>query len=116
MQRAATINKPNMHSTPTRRMRTQATQPRNVGRRLAVTAAAQPLLAGAMGAWLLLSSQGTALRNELRSRLPQELIRYTMRRLEGHPKLEWALHPLLFVVQPHLEREPPANRPSLGKE
>lgn len=115
MQRAATISKSNMHSTPTRRMRTQTTQPRNIGRRLAVTAAALLLLAGAMGAWLLLSSQGTALRNELRSRSPQELIRYTLRRLEGHPKLEWALHPLLFVVQRHLEREPPANLPSLGK-
>lgn len=115
MQRAATISKSNMHSTPTRRMRTQTTQPRNIRRRLAVTAAALSLLAGAMGAWLLLSSQGTALRNELRSRSPQELIRYTLRRLEGHPKLEWAAHPVLLSLQRQLEREPPVNLPSLGK-
>lgn len=81
-----------------------------------------PLMAGTLtvaltclGAWLMLSETGAALRHEVTSRSPQELIRYTLRRLEGHPKLEWALHPVLFALQRHVERAPPGGLPTHGK-
>lgn len=81
-----------------------------------------PLMAGTLtvvltclGAWLMLSETGATLRHEVTNRSPQELIRYTLRRLEGHPKLEWALHPVLFSLQRHVEREPPGGLPTHGK-
>lgn len=83
---------------------------------------AVPLLAGALtltltcvGAWLIFSGTGDAVRNEATNRAPQELIRYALRRLEGHPKLEWALHPVLFALQRHVEREPPSGLPTHSK-
>ncbi len=49
-------------------------------------------------------------------RSPQEWIRYLLRRLEGHPKLEAVLVPPLHAAQRHIEREPPPGPlPSLGK-
>lgn len=49
-------------------------------------------------------------------RSAQEWIRYLLRRLEGHPKLEAVLVPPLHAAQRHIEREPPAGPlPSLGK-
>lgn len=49
-------------------------------------------------------------------RTPGELIRYTMRRLEGHPNLEAVAHPPLRWVQAKVERPvPPGPLPTLGK-
>ena len=49
-------------------------------------------------------------------RTPGELIRYAMRRLEGHPNLEAIVHPPLFWVQAKVERPvPPGPLPTLGK-
>lgn len=54
--------------------------------------------------------------NEWQNRTPQELIRYTMRRLEGHTKLETVLLPPLRRLQQHYEREPGLlSVPTLGK-
>lgn len=54
--------------------------------------------------------------NEWQNRSPQELIRYTMRRLEGHTKLETVLLPPLRRLQQHYEREPGLlSVPTLGK-
>lgn len=65
--------------------------------------------------WLFFSIDGAAVLTALHSRSPQELIRYVLRRLDGHPKLEWLLHPPLLAFQRQLEREPPANLPTLEK-
>lgn len=73
------------------------------------------LLTATLGTWLAFSEQGYLIRKELRNRSPQELIRYTLRRLEGYPKLEWASHPFLHGLQRWLERVPPVNLPDLGK-
>lgn len=99
-----------MHQSTTRPAR-----PRRSVFRLPRIAVALLLLTAALGAWLALSKQGSIVRNELSSRSPQELIRYTLRRLEGHPKLEWVTHPILHGMQGWLEREPPATLPNLGK-
>jgi hypothetical protein len=48
-------------------------------------------------------------------RTPMELVRYTERRLIGHPNLERLFGPLLEAVRHNQEREPPANLPTLGK-
>lgn len=65
---------------------------------------------------LALSPTGQLLQLEWSSRSPQEIIRYTLRRLEGHPKLEAVLLPPLHAAQRHIEREPPAGPlPSMGK-
>lgn len=54
--------------------------------------------------------------NEWQNRSPQELIRYTIRRLEGHTKLETVLLPPLRRLQQHYEREPGLlSVPTLGK-
>jgi hypothetical protein len=81
-----------------------------------------PLMAGTLtvaltclGTWLMLSEAGAVLHHEVTNRSPQELIRYTLRRLEGHPKLEWVLHPALFALQRRVEREPPGGLPTHGK-
>lgn len=99
-----------MHQPPTRTVR-----PSRSVFRLPRFAVGLLLLTATLGAWMALSKQGSIVLNELRSRSPQELIRYTLRRLEGHPKLEWATHPVLHGIQRWLEREPPANLPNLGK-
>lgn len=65
--------------------------------------------------WLKLSPSGQALRAALAERTGQEWIRYTLRRLEGHNKLEWVAHPVLHHLQQQLEREPPPDLPTLGK-
>ena len=53
---------------------------------------------------------------EWQNRSPQELIRYAMRRLEGHTKLETVLLPPLTWLQRRYEREPNLSTiPSLGK-
>lgn len=53
---------------------------------------------------------------EWQNRSPQELIRYAMRRLEGHTKLETVLLPPLTWLQRHYEREPNLSTiPSMGK-
>ena len=48
-------------------------------------------------------------------RTPMELVRYSERRLEGHPNLQRLLGPALDAVRRSKEREPPANLPTLGK-
>ena len=48
-------------------------------------------------------------------RTPMELVRYSERRLEGHPNLQRLLGPALDAVRRSQEREPPANLPTLGK-
>ena len=47
-------------------------------------------------------------------RTPMELVRYSERRLEGHPNLQRLLGPALDAVRRSQEREPPANLPTLG--
>ena len=44
-----------------------------------------------------------------------ELVRYSERRLSGHPLLVRVFGPLLDAVRRTQEREPPANLPNLGK-
>ncbi len=51
----------------------------------------------------------------LSERTPMELVRYTERRLIGHPNLERLFGPVLEAVRRDQEREPPANLPTLGK-
>ena len=46
---------------------------------------------------------------------PMELVRYTERRLNGHPNLQRLFGPVLESVRRSNEREPPANLPTLGK-
>jgi hypothetical protein len=48
-------------------------------------------------------------------RTPMELVRYTERRLQGHPRLERLFMPTLERVRRMQEREPPASLPALGK-
>ncbi len=48
-------------------------------------------------------------------RTPMELVRYSERRLEGHPNLQRVFGPALDAVRRSQEREPPANLPTLGK-
>ncbi len=48
-------------------------------------------------------------------RTPMELVRYTERRLIGHPNLQRLFGPALDAVRSSQEREPPANLPTLGK-
>lgn len=71
--------------------------------------------AGLGAAWLYTSEAGASLRRELQQRTPNEWLRYTLRRLEGHNKLEFVAHPVLHTLQQRLEREPPYPLPSLGK-
>ncbi len=73
-------------------------------------------LAALTAALLGFSPMGNQLLTEARSRSPHELIRYLMRRLEGHNKLEAVFLPALHAAQRHFEREPPAGTlPTLGK-
>ena len=58
-------------------------------------------------AWLFGTARGQAVWEQANSRSPNELIRYTERRLQGHPRLErWLLPPLhalrarVLVVNP----------------
>ena len=51
----------------------------------------------------------------LSERTPMELVRYTERRLIGHPNLQRLFEPLLDAVRRHQEREPPTSLPTLGK-
>jgi len=63
-------------------------------------------LGTAWGLWVFLQQERTA----------SELIRYTLQRLQGHPKLEAIAHPLLFAVQRSHERPVPSTElPTLGK-
>ena len=48
-------------------------------------------------------------------RTPMELVRYTERRLQGHPRLERLFMPTLERVRRMQEREPPTALPTLGK-
>ncbi len=48
-------------------------------------------------------------------RTPMELVRYTERRLIGHPELQRLFGPLLEAIRREEEREPPPNLPTLGK-
>jgi hypothetical protein len=49
-------------------------------------------------------------------RTPGELIRYTLRRLEGHPNLEAMALPTLYQLQAHYEHPVlPGPLPTLGK-
>ena len=53
--------------------------------------------------------------NAASERTPMELVRYSERRLAGHPLLQRLFGPLLDAVRRRQEREPPANLPTLGK-
>ncbi|MDO9436505.1 hypothetical protein [Hydrogenophaga sp.] len=79
--------------------------------------AAAILLVTALGATAFFATDaGRNAYAEARNRSPQSLIRYTLRRLEGHPKLEWIAHPGLYALQRHYERTPPpGSLPTLGK-
>lgn len=64
----------------------------------------------------LVSERGQGLLAQASARSPQELIRYTQHRLQGHPTLEWALLPGLRALQRRWERTPPPGPlPTLGK-
>lgn len=69
----------------------------------------------ALALWLHMSATGQASLMAMEQRTAQEVIRYVLRRLEGHNKLEWVAHPVLHTLQRRLEREPPAELPTLGK-
>jgi hypothetical protein len=71
--------------------------------------------AGTAASWLLSRPAGQEVQRAWQQRAPQEWIRYALRRLEGHTKLEFVAHPVLHALQRRLEREPPAALPSLGK-
>jgi hypothetical protein len=79
------------------------------------------LLAMAAGAWwaakvMLGPASGDAAVAAVTERSPQAWIRYLLRRLEGHTKLETVFVPVLRAAQAHIEREPPAGPlPDLGK-
>ena len=67
-------------------------------------------------AWLAGTERGQAAWAEFNSRSANELIRYTQRRLQGHPRLERSLLPPLHALQARVEPEPPAGPwPDLGK-
>jgi hypothetical protein len=51
----------------------------------------------------------------LSERTPMELVRYSERRLIGHPKLQYLFGPVLQAIRRSEEREPPLDLPSLGK-
>ena len=72
-----------------------------------------------LAAGLAVGSSAYLVRGErwsaLSERTPMELVRYTERRLIGHPNLERLFGPVLEAVRRNQEREPPANLPSLGK-
>lgn len=82
-----------------------------------LVAAAAGLLVVLLAATVFLVSQrGQALLAQASTRSPQELIRYTRHRLEGHPTLEWVLLPGLRALQRRWERTPPPGPlPTLGK-
>ena len=48
-------------------------------------------------------------------RTPMELVRYTERRLEGHPKLQSVFGPMLEAVRRSQEREPPGQPAHVGQ-
>ncbi|WP_298235074.1 hypothetical protein [uncultured Azohydromonas sp.] len=75
------------------------------------------LLAGAaLGtASVVLDQDPRRMAQALQQRTPGELLRHAQRRLEGHPRLEWLLLPLLRTAQAHLERPVPGLLPALGK-
>ncbi len=74
------------------------------------------LLIAMAAAAFLASDAGQKAYAEVRSRSPQTMIRYALRRLDGHPKLEWLLHPGLYALQRKYERTPPPGPlPTLGK-
>ena len=86
-------------------------------RRWALAATAALILAVLM-IWLVMTRLGLspkALAQALSDRPAMELVRYAERRLEGHPRLEAVLHPVLAMVRARLEREPPATLQDLGK-
>jgi len=61
---------------------------------------------GAWGVWHWLQTERTA----------SELIRYALKRLQGHPKLEAVAHPVLFALQRTYERPlASGDLPTLGK-
>lgn len=67
-------------------------------------------------AWLAGTERGRAVWEQATSRSPNELIRYTERRLQGHPRLERWLLPPLHALRLRVEHEPPAGPlPDLGK-
>ncbi len=84
-------------------------------RRSAKWWAAGLLLAAAaavgLSAYLVRSERWSA----LSERTPMELVRYTERRLIGHPNLQRLFGPMLDTVRRSQEREPPKNLPTLGK-
>src|SRR6188768_2054335 len=75
--------------------------------------------AGALAVMLGLATTAYLVRGERWSsaieRTPMELVRYSERRLEGHPTLQDVFGPALEAVRRSQEREPPANLPTLGK-
>lgn len=63
-------------------------------------------LFGLAGGWVLLQRDYTG----------SELVRYALKRLQGHPKLEMLAHPVLFAMQRHFERPVSVTElPTLGK-
>lgn len=63
-------------------------------------------LLGLLAAWFWLQREYTG----------SELVRYALKRLQGHPKLELVAHPVLYGLQRSVERPVPAGElPALGK-
>lgn len=68
------------------------------------------------GAGLALTPPGQAAWRALIERNPHDLVRYTLRRLQGHSKLEMVFVPPLLLIQAQIEREPPNQTlPSFAK-
>ncbi len=69
-------------------------------------------------AWSALAPPGLGVQagwTALTERTPSHWIRYAMRRLEGHPKLESIAVPILLAAQRKFERPVPADLLDLGK-
>lgn len=71
----------------------------------------------AAGATLLAGSQGGlgAAWEAWQERHPTEMVRHAQRRLEGHPRLESWVGPVLLRIQAHYIHEPAGPLPDLGK-
>lgn len=76
------------------------------------------LAGGLLAAWFTLAPPGlspAAAWQAWNERTPSQWIRYAMRRLEGHTRLEWVALPVLQAAQRQHERPVPDGLPDLGK-
>lgn len=90
------------------------------GRRVLVVLATLSVVLAALalaGLGVLARSQGglAAAWQAWQERHPTEMVRHAQRRLEGHPRLEGLLNPMLLRIQAHYIHEPAGPLPDLGK-